>query len=127
MSNGPVLVDTSVWIDYFRGDPETVRRLDRVIDSERVLVCGLILQEVLQGARNSRAFERLRREMSIWDYAREQPEDYVEAAGLFAGLRWRGLTIPPSDCLIAALTLRLEVSILAQDSHFELIPGLRLL
>ena len=52
-----ILVDTSVWIDHFRGvdNAETVH-LARLIDDEQDLcICGLILTEVLQGIRSETA------------------------------------------------------------------------
>lgn len=114
-----VLVDTSVWIDYFRGEADAVRHLDRLIDQDLVLVSGLILQEVLQGSRDHRAFVRLRGEMETWPYESELPEDFVRAARLFAELRWKGSTVPPSDCLVAAVALRRGVHLFARDAHFE--------
>lgn len=119
-----VLVDTSVWIDYFRGDPQAVEQLHYAIDRCQVLVCGMIRQEVLQGSRNRQAFRRLQKEMSIWEYEAETPDDFVKAALLFAELRWQGVAIPPSDCLVAAVALRLKAPVLARDAHFDAIPGL---
>ncbi len=119
-----ILVDTSVWIDYFRGKSEAVQKLDKIIDQGLVLVSGLILQEVLQGSRDRTAFERLRKEMEIWKYEKELPEDFIEAARLFAKLRWKGVTIPPSDCLVAAVALRRRVPLFARDAHFESIKEL---
>ncbi len=125
MTDQRVLVDTSVWIDYFRGDPEAVRELDAVIDGDLTLVSGLICQEVLQGSRDRKAFERLRREMALWAFEPEKREDFIAAARLFAELRWAGVTIPPSDCLVAAVALRCKAPVLARDAHFDQIPGLK--
>ena len=119
-----VLVDTSVWVDYFRGSRVAVRQLEELMDSHQVVICGMVKQEVLQGSRDRKSFSELRRQMSIWRCEAEQPEDFVEAAGIFAGLRWKGVTIPPSDGLIAALAMRCKMEVYALDSHFERIPHL---
>ena len=119
-----ILVDTSIWIDYFRGEAATVRQLDQIIDQGLVLVSGLILQEVLQGSRDRASFDRLQEEMAHWAYEGELPEDFVEAARLFAELRWDGVTIPPSDCLVAAVALRRKVRLCARDNHFDRIQEL---
>ena len=101
-----------------------VRALNEIIDRDLPMVTGLIRQEVLQGSRDSEAFERLEKEMSIWDHEPEKPEDFIEAARIFAQLRWRGVTVPPSDCLEAAVARRLRVQLFSRDAHFEQIPGL---
>jgi predicted nucleic acid-binding protein len=63
--------------------------------------------------------------MALWDVEREEPADFVEAARVFARLRWRGTTIPPTDCLIAAVALRRKLLLYANDTDFDDIPGLR--
>jgi predicted nucleic acid-binding protein len=120
-----VLIDSSVWIDFFRGVMSAKTTMSTVIKAERVVICGVIRQEVLQGARDSRAFEKLRNQMAIWDYEAETPEDFVEAARIFAELRWKGITIPPSDCVIAALAKRTNLRVYTTDPDFDHIPHLR--
>ena len=119
-----VLVDSSAWIDFLRGDKPTVHTVKALGKSGRVVICGQVRQDVLQGSRDTRSFEELRRQMSIWAYEPEIPEDFVEAARIFSSLRWKGLTIPPSDCLVAALALRLNLSLYATDPDFDHIPRL---
>jgi hypothetical protein len=120
-----VLVDASVWIDFLNGREECVRALNLLIKSGRVVVCGQVLQEVLQGSRNDKAFTRLEAQMALWDAEIEEPADFVEAARVFARLRWRGTTIPPTDCLVAAVALRRQLLLYANDTDFDDIPGLR--
>lgn len=55
----------------------------------------------------------------------EQPQDFVEAARIYAKLRWKGVTVPPADCLIAAVARRCRLLVCADAPHFEHIPGLR--
>jgi predicted nucleic acid-binding protein len=121
-----VLVDTSVWIDFLAGDSDAVALLGKLRDSHRIVMCGQIKQEVLQGSRNKKAFATLEHRLSIWDYEAEQPEDFVSAARLYADLRWKGVTVPAADCLIAAVAKRRGWSVSATDPHFKDIPGIRL-
>ena len=73
------------------------------------------------------ALAKLERQFAIWEYEAEQPADFLEAARTYAGLRWKGVTVPPSDCLIAAVAKRRHFRVCATDPHFSFIPGLRLL
>ncbi|MSO52328.1 MAG: VapC toxin family PIN domain ribonuclease [Acidobacterium sp.] len=123
--HGKVLVDASVWIDFLRGDDDTVRALNLLIKSGRVVVCGQVLQEVLQGSRDDKAFTRLEGQMRLWHVEAEEPADFIEAARVFARLRWQGVTIPPTDCLMAAIAVRRKLLLYANDSDFDAIPGLR--
>lgn len=126
MKRRRILVDTSVWISYFRGSAATVALLDPLLDSGRVVISGQIMQEVLQGSRDAKAFDRLQREMRLWSYEAETPADFLAAALIFARLRWDGKTVPPSDCLVAAVALRSGLEIFAEDRHYLEIPDLRL-
>jgi len=123
--HGKVLVDASVWIDFLSGDDDTVRALNLLIKSGRVVVCGQVLQEVLQGSRDDKAFARLEGQMRLWHVEAEEPADFIEAARVFARLRWQGVTIPPTDCLMAAIAVRRKLLLYANDSDFDAIPGLR--
>ncbi len=123
---GNVLVDTSAWIDYFAGDAAVVRLVDALISDDRIVLCGQVRLELLQGTRDDRAFATLVRKLSVWTYEAETPDDFRAAALLYARLRWKGVTIPTSDCLIAAVAQRRGLSVYASDPHFSSIPDLPL-
>ena len=125
MIENHVLVDSSVWLDYLRGEPKTIQILNRLIDSQSIVICGQILQELLQGARDTRAFNRLLKEMDLAQYEAEERQDFVRGARIFADLRSRGITIPPSDCLVGAVAIRRRLQLYAHDSHFDHIDELR--
>jgi predicted nucleic acid-binding protein len=120
-----VLVDSSVWIHFLDGEARAVQLLARAKDASRVVISGQVKQEVLQSARDTHALAKLDHDMSVWDYEAEQPADFVEAARIYAGLRWNGITIPAADCLIAAVAKRCGYRVCATDPHFDKIPGLR--
>ena len=126
IESGRVLVDTSAWIDHLAGNARIMCALERPMDDRRVVICGQVRQEVLQGARDEKAFARLQRDMSLWAYEAEAPHDYDAAARIYAQLRWKGVTVPPSDCLIAAVAKRCELAICAPDPHFRQIPDIQL-
>jgi len=120
-----VLVDASVWIDFLQGRDDVVAALSHLITSGRVVVCGQVLQEVLQGSRDEQAFATLEDQMSLWHAEVETHADFVEAARVFARLRWRGVTLPPTDCLVAAVALRRKLLLYANDTDFDQVPGLK--
>ena len=123
--NVKVLVDTSVWIDFLRGDAKAINVMSALAKSGRIVICGQVRQEVLQGSRDEKAFSKLEKQMEIWQSEAEAPGDFVEAARIFARLRWKGITIAPTDCLIAAVAIRRKAQLLAHDDDFDHIPNLR--
>jgi predicted nucleic acid-binding protein len=123
---GRVLVDSSAWIDFLRGNISAITAIQTLGKARAVVICGQIRQEVLQGSRDAEAFKKLDRQMSIWAYEPETPGDFLEAARIFSSLRWEGITLPPSDCLIAALAIRLNLPLYSRDPAFDQIPKLKL-
>ena len=121
-----VLVDTSVWVDFFRDRTGAVMLVGQLARRHAAVICGTVLQETMQGARTEKELEFLQAQMSLWHFEPEQPEDFSQAAAIYARLRRQGVTIPPADCLIAAVAVRLDFVLCATDAHFSRIPRLKL-
>jgi hypothetical protein len=117
-----VLVDTSVWIEVFRRPAPL--RLDSIVDLEDVVTCLPVIQEVLHGFDQPRAFQIARESMYSLPLV-ESPlgrEVFDQAVELYRGARRAALTIRSSvDCLIAACALRNELTVLHYDRDFELL------
>jgi hypothetical protein len=120
-----VLIDTSVWVDFFRNRPAAVALVGTLAEANRALVCGTVVQETLQGAKTETELAFLRTQMALWHYEAEQPEDFAAAAAIYAGLRWKGITVPPADCVIAAVALRSGATLCSADAHFGRMPALK--
>lgn len=119
-----VLIDTSVWIDFFRGASSRDSTLlkDCLNRRDHVFVIGVIVQAILQGIRDDSQYRSVREYLFLFPMADVELSDYVEAAEVYRALRKRGLTIhSPVDCLIAVLALRHRLFLLHNDSDFTLI------
>src|SRR5512135_565444 len=99
-----VIVDTTVWIDYFNGW-RTLQTdwLDAQLARQRLGLTDLILCEVLQGVRNDRQGQQLRRDMLKFEVFETGGLNLaVAAAQNYRTLRRRGLTVRATmDSLIA--------------------------
>lgn len=117
-----ILVDSSVWIDFFRGTvtPET-ERLDALLGSELLVVGDLILAEVLQGFSSERDFNQARKLLTALDVVTlGGPEMAIQAARNFRTLRARGVTIRKTiDTLIATRCIESDYALLFSDRDFE--------
>ena len=116
-----LLVDSSVWIDTGRGGatPGT-RYLEGRDEHEELATCGVIVQEVLQGALTERSHNALRD--ALYGMLVLEPRElstYEIAAQLYRRARREGLTIRSSnDCLIAALALEHGALLVHNDRDF---------
>jgi predicted nucleic acid-binding protein len=114
-----------VWVDFLRGAADVATGVESLRRTHEIVLCGQILQEVLQGSRDAAALAKLEHQFAIWRLEQEVPEDFREAARIYARLRWKGVTVPPSDCLIAAVAKRRGLPLYATDPDFDRIPDLK--
>lgn len=117
-----VIVDTTVWVDYFHGveNPET-EWLDTELDRQRLGLTDIILCELLQGVRDDGAAKEIER--SLLKLAVFETGGVAlarEAARNCRALRSRGHTVRKTiDCLIATFCVREQHSLLHRDRDFD--------
>ena len=120
-----ILVDSSAWIEYQRatGSPADLRLTRAIEADESLATTGVVLLEVLCGARDERHALDLRR---LLDRCRflplEEPSDHEAAAALYRACRREGTAIRRlPDCLIATVAIRMQTELLHQDTDFDAI------
>jgi len=117
-----ILVDSSVWIDYFRGAPTpAAHALDALLDAERLVVGDLILTEVLQGFRADTDYKAAKKVLSAFTVIEICGRDIaVQAAQNFRKLRSLGLTVRKTiDTLIATRCIEDGLHLLHADRDFD--------
>ena len=121
-----VVVDTTVWVDFFAGRPTPqVRRLKSLIqEGEDVALCGVILAEILQGVRANAECARLESILRNFLFLEMSRETFLSAANVFRSLRGKGVTIRNSvDCMIAACCIENGAQLLHNDRDFDAIAS----
>lgn len=117
-----ILVDSSVWIDYFRGTatPQT-DKLDSLLGVELIATGDLILAEVLQGFTDERDFNQAKKLMTALVLVElGGTELAIQAARNFRMLRARGVTVRKTiDTLIATRCIENGLPLLYSDRDFE--------
>ncbi len=117
-----ILVDSSVWIDFFRGTSTAAsEKLDRLLDSERLYVGDLIATEVLQGFRSDGDFKAAKKTLESFTMIDIGGTDIaMRAAQNFRVLRARGLTVRKTiDTLIATRCIQDGYRLLHSDRDFD--------
>lgn len=120
-----VLVDTSVWIDFFRNEEgRSGDLLDSLLEEDRVVLCGVVEMEIFQGLRKKEQHE-VQSVFELIPYIEITREDFIASGTLWQSLRKKGETIPSTDCLIAELCIRHNLALFSLDSHFDKIKELK--
>ena len=118
-----IVVDTSVWIDFFRdtGSWQVDHLTQLIADDEPVALTDIVLTEILQGLPNDREARRVERRLIAFDVLRlEGLDDFRRAASLYRQARSRGITIRRTlDCLIASVCVRDGAPLLHADADFD--------
>lgn len=119
-----VLVDSSVWIGVFRRRSPTA--LETIVDFDEIVTCLPVVQEVLQGFQDPRAFAIAREAMHalpIVDSPMPQAT-FDHAVDLYRAARRAGLMVRSGvDCLIAACAIRHHLEVLHDDRDFDTLAG----
>lgn len=118
-----ILVDTSVWIDFFSvNETPASNYLAENISRIIIATCPIILQKVLQGVNNDKVFNQLKTYYN--DFLQLNTDNHlsIQAALLYRDLRKKGITIRKvNDCLIACYALNNNIPILHNDRDFAFI------
>ena len=117
-----IFVDSSVWIDYFRGiGTKETERLDELLGTEPIAIGDLVLAEVLQGFKNDRDFNQAKKLLTSLVMVDMLGRDIaIQAARNFRLLRERGITIRKTiDTLIATYCIENDLALLHSDRDFD--------
>ena len=122
-----VVVDTSEWAQYFRvvDSPEGTE-VRRLLESDDVVMVGVVYAELLRGARDQDQFRILQEELDALPFVEVSKETWRRTGDILGELQRRGSLIPVSDAVIAALALQHRLRVFSRDGHFRRVPQLEL-
>jgi predicted nucleic acid-binding protein len=120
-----ILVDTSVWIDFFSPSPgragDELRRM--IEEAEPFALTGVIVTEILQGLR--RDVQRMEHFLSMWELLEPRGfSTYREASSISRLARSKGISLKTIDTLIAAVALEYHASLFSLGKDFSRIARL---
>jgi len=117
-----ILVDSSVWINYFNGiESDATNQLDIILGHEDIIMGDLIIAEVLQGFRDDKDFRKAKQLLTSFTVHNLLNEDIaLKSAENFRALRKKGLTIRKTiDSIIATYCIENQIVLLESDKDFE--------
>ena len=116
-----VLVDTSVWINFFKAiETKSSLFLKNNLSNIIIATCPVIIQEVLQGVLSDKEFRRVSAYFNTLTRFSDDPYELaLDAAHLYRDIRKAGFTIrKPNDCLIACYAIKNNIKLLHDDKDF---------
>ncbi|MBI3295688.1 MAG: PIN domain-containing protein [Deltaproteobacteria bacterium] len=125
-----ILIDTSAWIEFFRGKGECANSVDVLLSENQVALCGPVLTEITRGFRSERDKQDI---IPLLEACRllSQPENLWQDAGSLGFLLGKQKKrVKTLDLLIASIAIFHRVPILTNDTDFkriqEIAPALAL-
>ena len=117
-----ILVDSSVWIDYFSGaDTPQTEKLENILGTKPVAIGDLILTEVMQGFRHDKDYKAARKlfeDVAIFEMLGIQMA--IKSADNFRALRKKGITVrKTADVIIATFCIEQKLPLLFSDKDFS--------
>jgi predicted nucleic acid-binding protein len=116
-----ILVDTSAWVEFFRKKDPYYKTILALLDNRQVCCLGIILAELLQGAKSQKELDVLKEFLYVFDFLQESTELWRKAGELSYVLRQKGKAVGLSDCYISVVANTHNATLLTLDRHFEVI------
>jgi predicted nucleic acid-binding protein len=115
-----LLLDTCAWIDFLRSPDGVLGDLVvNAIENDQALFCGVVIAELLQGAKGKKEGEQLDLLFSSIESLPCDESTWIEAGLLLQDLKRKGITVPLTDALIAVIAKRHRVDVVTLDKHFK--------
>ena len=119
-----ILVDTSVWIDYFRG--ASTRQADYLQQAiqrdDDLCTCGIIVTEILQGIPSDEELREVKNDLASLIFLPMPDQSYYLAANIYRKAKSKGLMIRSTiDCLIGACAIENGAILLQNDKDYQAI------
>ncbi len=120
MSDNKVLIDTSVWIAYFKNSHvEVTEKVDKVLTQSRVYVPKVVIAELMQGAKTEKEVSVIEEFVNAFTVIDQTADTWVKAGRLSFAMKKRGITMHIVDCYIAMIANEHNCSIFTLDQHFR--------
>ena len=117
-----VLIDSSVWISFFRGrDQGLIEAVSSLLTRGAAIICGVVVTEVIQGALNEKEMEKILTLFEPVERIDLTLRDWEVAGRLSYSLRRKGITASTLDVLLATTAIENDCFFYTADKHFELI------
>lgn len=121
-----IIVDTSIWIEYFKEKSDIVKFIEERIMDDCIFMTGPIVTELLQGVKTKKEYEKLKNCIDGIPYLKISFEVWEKAGKISFKLRRKGITIPLTDIIISVVAINNNAKVYTLDKHYNEIPEVNL-
>ncbi len=120
MKDRRVLIDTSVWIDYFRErDKRLCEKVDELLSLSEVFVPKVVIAELTQGAVSEKEIAVIEEFVEAFNVIDQEESTWAKAGRLSFSMKRKGITVNLVDCYIAVMAHENNCRIFSLDTHFK--------
>ena len=120
MGGERILVDTSVWIRYFKDKSASFSaRVDDILSKQEVCVPKIVIAELIQGSRSEREVSIIEDFVNAFNIIDQKEDTWIKAGKLSFTLKRKGRTVNLTDCYIAVTAQEHACQIFSLDEHFK--------
>ena len=119
MSAERILIDTSVWNEYFRDESSTVAdKVDQILSEDNVFVPKIVIAELMQGSKSEKELSVIRDFLDAFQIIDQKEDSWIKAGKLAYDLKKRGKTIHLLDCYSAVIAKEFNCKVFTLNRHF---------
>lgn len=120
MSAERILIDTSVWIEYFRNQtPAFAGYVAEIVKTSEICVPRIVVAELMQGAKSEKELSVIAEFMEAFNIIDQTDQTWIKAGRLSHELRRKGKNVNLTDCYIAVIAQENNCAIFTLDRHFK--------
>lgn len=120
MNGEKILIDTSVWLEYFKNKSSEISEMVEKILSEReVCIPRIVLAELIQGSKSEREISVIEYFLDAFTIIDQKEDIWIRAGRLSYNLKKKGKTVHLTDCYIAVIAQEYKCLIFTLDEHFK--------
>jgi predicted nucleic acid-binding protein len=120
MNAEKILIDTSVWIKYFRDKSTGLsRKVDEILSKQEVYVPKVVIAELLQGSKSEREISVIEDFVDAFNIIDQREDTWIKTGRLSYNLKKKGKTVNLTDCYIAVIAQEYDCRIFSLDEHFK--------
>ena len=120
MSAEKILIDTSIWIDYFQNKSSLIsEKVDKILSENEVFVPKIVIAELIQGAKSEKEISIIEDFLDAFHIVDQKEDTWLKAGRLSYDLKKKGKTIHLLDCYITAIAQEHKCKIFTLNRHFN--------
>jgi predicted nucleic acid-binding protein len=120
MNAEKILIDTSVWIKYFRDKPGGLsKKVDEILSKHEVYIPKIVIAELIQGSKSEREISTIEDFVDAFNIIDQREDTWIKTGRLSYSLKKKGKTVNLADCYIAIIAQEHDCHIFSFDEHFK--------